>query len=125
MRNEVLIVSRNAGASEILRERLLALGYVVPAIATSGRFAINAAIDFRPVLVFVDCQFSADLDAGEVISALRDSLGIPLVLFADSEASARAAGGELICAPFPAGPVTEAIAHAVEAGKAARNIAAG
>jgi PAS domain S-box-containing protein len=67
------IVARN------LQNELEGLGYKVPAIASSGREALQKIEDTLPDLVLMDIVLKGDMDGVEVSDEIRDRFDIPVV----------------------------------------------
>jgi two-component system cell cycle response regulator DivK len=76
----VLIVEDNEKNMKLVRDILLALGYM-PLEATSGEEALALAAEEAPALVLMDIQLP-DLDGAEALQRLRldeRTLGIPVL----------------------------------------------
>lgn len=62
-----------------LQQRLLKLGYEVPAIASSGEEAVRKALEIQPDLVLMDIHFEGEMDGIEAATQIRASRAIPVV----------------------------------------------
>jgi len=111
MRNEILIVSRDPALAESLRDAVLAAGYVVLAVATSSRFAIEAALEYRPVGALVDDRFAGDVDAGSLAEALAGPLGVPVAFVRAGAAGAAGDAAQVLSLP----PVGAEVRRVLEA----------
>jgi PAS domain S-box-containing protein len=69
-----------------LQTRLIAYGYEVAAIATSGQEAVAAAAQAAPDLVLMDVELAGDMDGIRSAELIRESVSIPVVyMVADAD----------------------------------------
>ena len=90
---KILIVEDEGIVARDLRNRLIDMGYSVPAIVTTGEDALKTAADTRPDLVLMDIRIKGAMDGIEVAEQLRDTLGIPsiyLTAYTDGDTLRRA-----------------------------------
>lgn len=96
---KVLVVEDEAIAAMDLKDRLVDLGYSVPALVTSGEEAVRRAAEERPDLVLMDVRLKGSIDGIEAAEAIRARLNIPVVYltaFVDDDTLQRAQ----VTAPF-------------------------
>jgi PAS domain S-box-containing protein len=90
---QILVVEDEIIVARSIQKRLESLGYVVPAIATSGEEAIQRATETEPDLVLMDIKLKGAMDgveAAERIQAGRDIPVVYLTAYADQETLERA-----------------------------------
>lgn len=95
MSNEVtiLIVEDERIVAKDIQVSLKQLGYEVPAIASSGKEAIDKAIQFRPDVILMDINLKGEMDGIETAKHIKDSfdvLVIYLTAYADDNTLERA-----------------------------------
>jgi len=78
-RPRVMVVAREADAAQDIANRLEGLGYVVPAIASSGEDAVKRAEAARPDLVLMDVGLAGGMKALEAAVTIRRRLSVPVV----------------------------------------------
>ncbi|BAY10496.1 hybrid sensor histidine kinase/response regulator [Calothrix sp. NIES-2098] len=76
---KVLVVEDEAIVAKDLKNRLTRFGYIVPAIASSGREAINKALEFAPDLVLMDIRLKGEMDGIEAAQEIHRQLDIPVI----------------------------------------------
>jgi two-component system, cell cycle sensor histidine kinase and response regulator CckA len=75
----VLVVEDELIVAKDIQNRLNILGYTVPAIATSGKEAIEKVSELRPDLVLMDIVLKGDMDGVETAQKMREHFDIPIV----------------------------------------------
>lgn len=92
-RNKVLIVEDESIVALDIQSRLMKLGYLVPAIATSGLEAIDKAVETEPDLVLMDIKLKGELDGIDTVRQLQRKFDVPVIYltaFADEVTLQRA-----------------------------------
>lgn len=80
MANEkVMIVEDESIVAMDIKHRLHALGYTVPAIATTGEEALQKAKETKPDLILMDIMLKGKMDGIELAKQIRSRLEIPVV----------------------------------------------
>lgn len=79
MKSRVLIVEDRAVTANNLHDRLEALGYAVPGIASSGMEGVELAAKTRPDLVLMDIRLPGGMDGIEAAARIRQRWDIPVV----------------------------------------------
>jgi PAS domain S-box-containing protein len=74
----LIVEDENIIAKDIQR-RLTRLGYSVPAIASSGRDALQKTADVRPDLVLMDIVLKGDMDGVDTAARVQTRFQIPVV----------------------------------------------
>lgn len=90
---KVLVVEDESIVALDIQSRLTKLGYLVPAIATSGLEAIDKATAIQPDLVLMDIKLKGELDGIETVRQLQAQFDLPVVYltaFADEVTLQRA-----------------------------------
>ncbi|MEE8469924.1 MAG: PAS domain S-box protein [Dehalococcoidia bacterium] len=90
---QILVVEDEGIVAEEIRGKLAALRYGVPAVAVSGKEAIEKAEETRPDLVLMDIKLKGDLDGVEAAERIRARFDIPVVYltaYADADTLRRA-----------------------------------
>ncbi len=91
----VLVVEDEAIVSMEISERLIAMGYAVAGIASSGRQALELAQSARPNLVLMDIRLEGEMDGIEAAEEIHKLHSIPVIfLTAYSEEAALARAGK-------------------------------
>lgn len=62
-----------------IKNRLRGLGYIVVALAASGKEAVSKAIDHQPNLVLMDIRLKGEIDGIETADQIRRQLDIPVI----------------------------------------------
>jgi PAS domain S-box-containing protein len=75
----LLIVEDEAIVAFDLQNTLLDLGYMIPAMAASGKDAIDKARTFRPDLILMDIILQGPMNGIEAAHIIRQELNIPVV----------------------------------------------
>ncbi|HSN92929.1 MAG TPA: response regulator [Anaeromyxobacteraceae bacterium] len=78
-KERILLVEDEGLVALSLRQKLVDLGYVVPAVAASGEEAIRAAVESRPQLVLMDIRLGGDMDGVAAAARIRESMDVPVV----------------------------------------------
>lgn len=89
----VLVVEDEAVVALDLQDRLVDLGYSVPAFVSSGEEAIRRAEEEQPDLVLMDVRLKGEMDGTEAAEVIRARFNIPVVYltaFADDDTLRRA-----------------------------------
>lgn len=76
---QILVVEDEAIVATDIANILQVLGYAVPAVASSGEAAIEAAAARRPDLVLMDIRLKGSIDGVKAAREISDRLGIPVV----------------------------------------------
>ncbi|HET8711404.1 MAG TPA: response regulator [Spongiibacteraceae bacterium] len=86
MSTKVMIVEDERVVAFNLRQRLLKLGYEVPAVAVSGEQALTSADQNHPDIVLMDINIEGDIDGIQTAERLGSAAPIPVIyLTAHSE----------------------------------------
>jgi len=75
----VMVVEDERVVARDLKACLEGLGYVVPALVTSGEAAIKQAAALRPDLILMDIRLEGTMDGIEAALQIWDSLQIPVI----------------------------------------------
>jgi PAS domain S-box-containing protein len=89
----IMVVEDEPIVAADIRETLEMLGYVIPAIASSGEEAIQKAMETQPDLILMDIKLQGGMDGVEVAACLQDRLETPVIYltaYADTETLQRA-----------------------------------
>ncbi len=92
---KIVIVENEGIISLSLKRRLENLGYTVPAVAATGREAIEKAEQHHPDLMLVDIMLNDEMDGIEAMNRIQSRWEIPVVYltaYADEEILERAKG---------------------------------
>jgi CheY-like chemotaxis protein/pSer/pThr/pTyr-binding forkhead associated (FHA) protein len=76
---QILVVEDDIVVVMELRDRLQSLGYAVPAVASSGKEAIEKAAWMRPDLVLMDIKLKGEMDGVESAEEIRARFNIPVI----------------------------------------------
>jgi signal transduction histidine kinase len=76
---QILVVEDEAIVALDIQSKLRSRGYEVPALASSGKEAVEMADALRPDLVLMDIQLEGDIDGVEAAEQIRDRFGTPVV----------------------------------------------
>ncbi len=76
---KVLVVEDESIVAFDIQNRLMKLGYLVPAIASSGQEAIAKAAEIQPDLVLMDIKLKGELDGIETVRQLQAKFDLPVV----------------------------------------------
>src|SRR5262249_48287859 len=76
---KVLVVEDEIIVAKDIQDRLRRLGYIVPAIVSSGEEAIKKASETLPDLVLMDIVLRGEIDGIEAARQIRDCFNIPIV----------------------------------------------
>ena len=76
---QILVVEDESIVAMDLRQKLLALGYCVPAVTGSGEEAVEIAGRIRPDLVLMDIKLNGELDGIEAGKQIRDQHDLAVV----------------------------------------------
>lgn len=80
MTGERILIAEDEGISAIdLKRKVEKLGYVVPAIASTGAEAIELASIHKPDLILMDIVLEGDIDGIEAANRIRRSLLVPII----------------------------------------------
>ncbi len=96
-RANILIVEDNSTMVELLKLTMKRLDYCVVGQASTGKEAIDLAINLLPDLVILDIQLEGDIDGIEAATKIRETCNIPVVYLTAHEDDAlfqRAKGTE-------------------------------
>ncbi len=90
---QILVVEDEAIVALDIQSKLRSRGYEVPALASSGKEAVEIADALRPDLVLMDIQLEGDVDGVEAAEQIRRRFGTPVVYltaFSDDQTLQRA-----------------------------------
>jgi diguanylate cyclase (GGDEF)-like protein/PAS domain S-box-containing protein len=90
---QILVVEDESIVARDIQHRLRALGYHIPAVASSGEEALKTAEATRPDLVLMDIRLKGAMDGVATAEELRRQFNIPVVYltaYADSDTLQRA-----------------------------------
>ena len=90
---QILVVEDENIVAKDIEHRLKALGYHVPALASSGEEALKRAQETSPDLVLMDIRLKGTMDGVETAEELRRRFNIPvayLTAYADANTLQRA-----------------------------------
>jgi len=93
----MLIVEDESIVAQDLRYKLLAWGYQVAGIASSGEEAVRVAAELRPDLVLMDVRLPGRVDGIQAARAIGSRHNIPVIYltaFSDDETLQRAKDSE-------------------------------
>jgi PAS domain S-box-containing protein len=76
---KILIVEDEGIVAMDIKNRLLSLGYAVPAVVFSGEEAIEKAAETQPDLVLMDIRLKGEINGIEAAEQIRDRFHIPVV----------------------------------------------
>jgi CheY-like chemotaxis protein/pSer/pThr/pTyr-binding forkhead associated (FHA) protein len=76
---QILVVEDDVVVVMELRDRLQSLGYAVPAVASSGKEAIEKATWTRPDLVLMDIKLKGEIDGVEAAEEICARFNIPVI----------------------------------------------
>jgi len=83
MPNEkILVVEGEAIVAKDIQNTLKSLGYDAPAIALSGKEAINKSEEIHPDLLFMGIVLKGEIDGIEAAEKIRNHINIPVVYLA-------------------------------------------
>ncbi|NLX03780.1 MAG: PAS domain S-box protein [Phycisphaerae bacterium] len=89
----ILVVEDEKIVAKDLKQRLERLGYAVPAVAATGRDAVEKALDGNVDLVLMDIMLKGDMDGIQAAEQIRRRAGLPVVYltaYSDRETLSRA-----------------------------------
>ncbi|SRR5579884_20168 len=89
----ILVVEDETIVAKYIQKWLRSLGYVVPAVVSSGEEAVEKARETRPDLVLMDIVLRGGMDGVEAAKEIRACLNIPIVFltaYADDNTIERA-----------------------------------
>ncbi len=92
-RAQILVVEDEALVARGIQDKLLDLGYGVPALVDSGTAAVQKAGELRPDLVLMDIRLAGGMDGIEAAGQIRDRFDIPVIYltaYSDEETLQRA-----------------------------------
>jgi CheY-like chemotaxis protein len=75
----ILIVEDEAIQAMCLRDKLVDLGYSIPAAVGSGELAVQAAGRYHPDLVLMDIKLNGRMDGIEAARQIRERFDIPVI----------------------------------------------
>jgi PAS domain S-box-containing protein len=76
---KILLVEDEAIVAMDVQERLRSLGYIVPAVASTGKAAIQKATETPPDLVLMDIKLKGSMDGIQAAEQIRRRLDVPIV----------------------------------------------
>lgn len=93
MAAKIMLVEDEVLVAEEIKSRLQKLGYVIPAVAASGKEAIRKVEESQPDLILMDIKLKGEMDGLTVARHIQDHSNIPLIFltaYADDETLQRA-----------------------------------
>jgi len=96
---KILVVEDEVITSIALRRELTLLGYEVVAMVDTAEEAVNAARQHQPDLVLMDITLSGGIDGIAAATAIRGSLGRPVV-FLTAHADGATMRRAMLAGPF-------------------------
>ncbi len=78
-RTQVIVVEDEIIIAMDIQERLITMGYDVPAILSSGEEALAAIADIQPDLVLMDIMLRGEMNGIAVASQIRTCFDIPII----------------------------------------------
>lgn len=75
----ILVVENEKIVAQDLQAQLVALGYGVSAVVSSGEAALKASLTSRPDLVLIAIRLADESDGIETAQALRERIDVPVV----------------------------------------------
>lgn len=94
---QVMLVEDESLVALSLEKKLIGLGYVVPAVASSGEEAIQKAMECRPDIILMDIRLKGEMDGVTAARQIREELDLPIVYltaYSDSTTIERAKATE-------------------------------
>jgi PAS domain S-box-containing protein len=76
---QILVVEDEAIVAKDIQNTLTKLGYQVPAIAVSGKSALEKVTEFQPDLVLMDIVLKGKMDGIETADRIRTNFDIPVI----------------------------------------------
>jgi PAS domain S-box-containing protein len=76
---KILVVEDESIVAMDIKHRLESMGYLVPAITSSGEEAVEKAAETIPDLVLMDIVLKGEMDGIDAAQQIKDSLDIPVV----------------------------------------------
>jgi two-component system, cell cycle sensor histidine kinase and response regulator CckA len=76
---KVLVVEDEIIVAKDIQDRLRRLGYIVPAVVSTGEEAIKKASETQPDLVLMDIVLKGEMDGIEAAREIRDCFNIPVI----------------------------------------------
>ncbi len=76
---KILVVEDESIVAMDIKHRLESMGYVVPAITSSGEEAVEKAAETNPDLVLMDIVLKGEMDGIDAAQQIKDNLDIPVV----------------------------------------------
>ena len=116
----IMIVEDESIVALDLKNRLIRLGYLVPAITDSGEKAIKKAVETRPDLVLMDVRLKGDMDGVEAAQEIQARFDIPVIYLSalvdrdTTRKTAATAPGPYIIKPFEEAELYSAIKAALD-----------
>ncbi len=90
---KILVVEDEKIVAMDIKNRLISLGYSVPAVVTSGEESIEKTAEIKPDLVLMDIMLKGEMNGTEAAQQIRDIFDIPVVYltaYADEETVGKA-----------------------------------
>ncbi len=75
----ILVVEDESIVAMDIKHRLESMGYIVPAITSSGEEAVKKAAETNPDLVLMDIVLKGEMDGIDAAQQIKDTLDIPVV----------------------------------------------
>ena len=76
---KILVVEDESIVAMDIKHRLENMGYIVPAITSSGEEAVEKASETNPDLVLMDIVLKGEMDGIDAAQQIKDNLDIPVV----------------------------------------------
>ncbi|MCD6162938.1 MAG: response regulator [candidate division Zixibacteria bacterium] len=116
---QILVVEDESIVAKNIQNRLESMGYTVPAIASTGKEAMQIALETMPDLLLMDINLKGEIDGIETARRINDQLDIPVVYltaYADENTISRAKNTEpfgYLTKPFDARELRATIEMAI------------
>jgi len=76
---KILVVEDESIVAMDIKHRLESMGYIVPAITSSGEEAVKKTAETNPDLVLMDIVLKGEMDGIDAAQQIKDNLDIPVV----------------------------------------------
>lgn len=90
---QILVVEDEKIVALEIQDRLISIGYEVPALVSTGSDAVRFAETLRPHLILMDIELKGQMDGITAAAEIRERLNIPVIFltaYVDSETLNRA-----------------------------------
>ena len=76
---KILVVEDEKIVALDLKNRLTRMGYIVPALVTSGEEALDAAAEVDPDLVLMDIKLDGQMDGVAAAQQIKEKYDVPVI----------------------------------------------